>query len=763
MKANKPIAFLAVALAVALAAAGLVGALAFWAANAFFVRQAELNVENLLLSHRGIHLYVQQVMHPKFYEHQQKGGVPEDFYAPELLSSSFIVREQHQLYNQVRQQAGLEPTYYKMAATNPRNPVNRADEREAALIALFNAQRGLARHSEIVELDGRKYLYVALPFLENTQACLRCHGVRADAPAQLQARYPGEGGFDERVGQIRAVESVRVPIQTETRSAWVAAAALLAGLSALGGLALTNRWLARRVRERTAHLEKETVERERAEEALRVTQFAVDGMADACFRFRADGRFVYVNEAALAQLGYGREELLGGMRVPDVSGRLRTEEWPAIWERIARVGQFTTESIHRRKDGALLPVEVRCTLMRFAGEEFGWAVARDLTDRKKLEGQLLQAQKMEAVGTLAGGIAHDFNNILSAVLGYADLALDSLPQGSECHDDVGQIVVASERARELVRQILAFSRKDQRQKAPLQVGLIAKEALKLLRASLPATIEIRERLDTKAWALADPTGFHQIVMNLCTNAFHAMKEKGGVLELEVAEADVAPEGGPAGVAAGGYVRMRVRDSGVGMDAATRQRIFEPYFSTRQDAGGTGLGLSVVHGLVAGYGGAVTVQSEPGQGATFEVWLPRAAPSEPRSALAAADPPRGTERILFVDDEESMRALTTRMLRSLGYAVTLVETPQEALEKVRETPAGFDLLLTDQTMPKMTGLSLAASARALRPALKVVLMTGYSEAVQGKTPAELGIDKVLLKPFSLDEMAKALRETLGSKA
>jgi PAS domain S-box-containing protein len=743
---------------VTLAIAGLVGGLAWWAADAFWVYQATRGARSVLLAHRSMQMYA---MRPALYA--TKANEAEELDAPESSSSGEIVRVQRRIYGETRRQMGFAPLYYRIAASSPRNPANRADQGEEKLLSLFNTRRDVERYREVVERDGKTFLYYALPFFENTPACLHCHGNRADAPARLQARYPGPGGFGEQAGTIRAVESVALPLDVEKRGMVVASAMLVAVSSLLGGLVLSNRWLSRRVRQRTEHLERESAERRKAEEALQMTQFAVDLMTDAVYRCARDGTIVYANEAGVRDLGYTREELVGKMNAVDLNQELLPARWDEIWEIWESKGSYRTESQHRRKDGSTFSVEVCASYMPFDHSEYVWVVARDLTWRKQLEAQLLEAQKMEAIGTLAGGIAHDFNNILAALQGYAELAHSSMPAGCTGREEIEQIMKASARARDLVRQILDFSRKSRRDKMPIQVGVVASEALKLLRATLPATIAIRDHIDLTLWASADPTGFHQVVMNLCTNAFQAMSNTGGVLVVELSRAEAGAGDLPPSLLPGPCVHLRVGDSGPGIPPEALSHIFEPYFTTRRTGGGTGLGLSVVHGIVTGYGGAVTVHSEVGRGTTFDVWLPTVQTPSPVRRTDSGDVRPGQERLLIVDDEEGVRTVACRMLASLGYRVRAAASPEEALELFRAEPSAFDLVLTDQTMPTMTGLVLIDRLRELSPSIKVVLMSGFSPAIQGRNAREMGVDAVLGKPFGRGELAAAIGAALGEQS
>jgi two-component system cell cycle sensor histidine kinase/response regulator CckA len=384
-----------------------------------------------------------------------------------------------------------------------------------------------------------------------------------------------------------------------------------------------------------------------------------------------------------------------------------------------------------------------------------------------IERQLRQAQKMEAIGTLAGGIAHDFNNILAAIMGFTEMALRKVPEESPVRCDLEHIFKAGSRATDLVRQILTFSRPTELERKPMLVAPLVKETLKLLRSSLPTTIEIRQDVAIPPGGgvvLGDASQVHQVLMNLCTNAAHAMRAKGGILSVGLSEVEVDssfvsmyPRMG-----VGPYVCLTVSDTGHGMDAAVMERVFEPYFTTKEAGEGTGLGLAVVQGIVRNCGGVVTVHSEPGQGTTFRVYLPRiggeiAPEPQPVEVL-----PAGDERILFVDDEDALVDLGKRMLNSLGYDVVAKTNSLEALETFRAQPDAFDLVITDMTMPAPTGMELAKELLSIRRDIPIILCTGFSELIDGKQAKEAGVRELVMKPYVLRNIATTIRDVLEGK-
>jgi two-component system cell cycle sensor histidine kinase/response regulator CckA len=389
-------------------------------------------------------------------------------------------------------------------------------------------------------------------------------------------------------------------------------------------------------------------------------------------------------------------------------------------------------------------------------------VAKDITEQKKMEEKFFQSSKMAAIGTLAGGIAHDFNNILAAIMGYSELAKRDLPEDSKAGLDIDQVISSSMRAASLVRQLLTFSRKGNLQRQPLQPHLIVKEALNMLRATLPTTISIEEHIDPECGPiLSDPTRVNQIVVNLCTNACQAMGNEKGALTVnlcrkeirkkDIFESDVSP---------GTFIELSIQDTGQGMDKKTMARIFEPYFTTKEVGNGSGLGLAVVHGIVQELHGFMRVESKPGIGSTFHVYIPALQEAAPILAKTGPEDIRGgTERILIVDDESLIVYLYTTILEQLGYMVTATISSEEALEKVRTHAEDFDLVITDQTMLNLSGVELAREIIKIKPDMPIILCSGYSNIISPEDALALGIKKYALKPVELTTLAKLVREVL----
>jgi PAS domain S-box-containing protein len=506
--------------------------------------------------------------------------------------------------------------------------------------------------------------------------------------------------------------------------------------------------------------------RRQAEEQLARLATAVEQAAEEMVLTDAHGVIQYVNPAFERLTGYSRQEAVG--QTPRIlkSGVHDQAFYRSLWTTISSGETWAGRLTNRRKDGSHVIQEATISPIRDpAGPIIGYVAAkRDVTRQVGLESRVAQTEKMEAIGRLAGGIAHDFNNILSAILGFVDLAERSNPAPGNVVRYLHGIREAGNRAAELTRQILTFSRQAPQEMRPVEVRGIVDEALKLMRAALPSTIAIRRSLASEAAVMADPTQIHQVVVNLCTNAGLAMRD-GGVLELtlEDTELDAAFAEAHAPIAPGPFVRLSVRDTGCGIAPDRLARIFEPFYTTRPKGEGTGLGLAVVHGIVRNHGGLISVESVLGSESTFHVYLPAIPVSAVQDASAVKDLPRGrSERVLFVDDEEIQVELAKELLEELGYEVTGVRSAAEALAIFHARPDAVDIVVTDTTMPGMTGDVLAAGLLKLRPDLPVLLCTGFSERVSDAQARTIGVRQLLMKPFSLADLASAIRRALDSR-
>ena len=389
----------------------------------------------------------------------------------------------------------------------------------------------------------------------------------------------------------------------------------------------------------------------------------------------------------------------------------------------------------------------------------------EMVERQRLTEELRQVQKMEAVGRLAGGVAHDFNNILAAMIGYTELATHNISASSLAWHQLREVLRAGQRAKTLVQQILTFSRRTEQAHTPVQLPPLVEEALALLRASLPSTIEIRQDIDPKVGAvLADPTQLHQVIINLCANAEYAMRQTGGVLavRLEAVEVDTALAVQYPTLHLGPHVRLTVRDTGQGMPPNVVERIYDPFFTTKAAGEGTGIGLSVVHGIVVKHGGAITVESRVGDGTTFMIYLP-CIPWDMAGEIQAEESlPHGQGRLLLVDDEPMLVRLGYSVLTQLGYDVTAYTSSVSALAAFQAAPHHFDLVITDYTMPQMTGDALTRALRRLRPDIPIILETGFSHTIDAEQAAALGIDAFLLKPWTVRELARTIAQVLAQR-
>jgi signal transduction histidine kinase/CheY-like chemotaxis protein len=421
------------------------------------------------------------------------------------------------------------------------------------------------------------------------------------------------------------------------------------------------------------------------------------------------------------------------------------------------------------RDGTPHDFIIKIRPISLGGKRYLIGIWNDVTEAHQLERHLRQAQKMEAIGTLAGGIAHDFNNILSAILGYTELSMVDTQEGSLIHGNLLKIYSAGERARDLVKQILSFSRQSEQELLPIRIKPIIQEALKLLRASIPVTIEIQSEIDYDPTILADPTQIHQVMMNLCTNASHAMEDNGGILTIQLRSSNVDPElaqvwpelPDPEGAV------LSIRDTGSGMDAPTLERIFDPFFTTKQRDKGTGMGLAVVHGIVESHKGRIKAISKAGEGTTFYVFFPVISIADDTRIESRASLPTGTERILFIDDEPTQVEIGSQALGRLGYRVTTMTDSLEALKLFEDDPMAFDLVISDMTMPQLTGDRLAEAILNLRADIPILLCTGYSERIEASRAQQIGIRNIAMKPLIIRELAELVRsvldESLSSQA
>jgi|GEM_PF-2610174 len=519
----------------------------------------------------------------------------------------------------------------------------------------------------------------------------------------------------------------------------------------------------------------DVTERKHAEEALReseekyrrIFKNSVVGL----FQSTPEGKFINVNPAFAKMLHYESPEDLVSS-VTDIARQYYADpeercRYQQLLQQFGSVEDFEFRA--RRKDGTHIWVsnstrayfDKKGNLVQFEG------IVMDITQRKKaeaeneaLQSQLRQAQKLESIGILAGGIAHDFNNILAAMIGFTELALEDVAPGSQIEDHLQEIFTAGKRARDLVKQILAFARQSDEAVKPIQVAAIVKEVLGFIRSSIPTTINIRQRIDSHALIMGNATQVHQVLMNLCTNAAHAMEDRGGVLEVGLTDILADDERRKTlKLTKGEYIEIRVSDTGTGIPPEIINSIFDPYFTTKGPGEGTGMGLAVVHGIIRSYGGKISVDSKPGTGTLFSIYLPAARNHKKHTTDPTEALPTGSERILFVDDEAPIARIGSQILQRLGYKVETRTSSVEALALFRSKPSEFDLLITDMTMPNLTGDQLASEILHVRPDIPVIICTGYSKKLSDEAAAEIGIKGLAYKPIVKSDLAVTVRKVL----
>jgi PAS domain S-box-containing protein len=504
----------------------------------------------------------------------------------------------------------------------------------------------------------------------------------------------------------------------------------------------------------------------KAEKELFRLATAIEQAAEGVLISDTDWTILYVNPALEKISGYSKKEMIGARTDLLKSRKHDRRFYGEIKGTLKRGEVWSGRLVNQRKDGTEYEAEVTASPVRDeSGEIINFvAVHRDITHEAKLQRHLREAQKMEAIGTLAGGIAHDFNNILTAIMCYTEMAMAESAGIGRLSHRLNRVLMGCQRAKELVEQIITFSRQREREQKPVLINSIIKETLKLLSSSFPKTIEIDTNIERCSSVInADPSQVHQVLLNLCTNAAYAMRETGGVLEVTLQKIDLDETSTRSRIdlKPGPYVKLVVSDTGHGMDESVKERIFEPFFTTKPKEEGSGMGLSVVHGIVKGLGGAISVYSELGLGTTFNVYFPRIETETEDQAKAPVIIPTGTERILYVDDERMLVEITNETLESLGYQVTATTDSMEALELFRTNPEKFDLVITDMTMPKITGETLARECLRIRPDIPVILCTGFSELITEEKAREAGIRGYIMKPLLVGDLAKAIRKVLDS--
>jgi len=479
-----------------------------------------------------------------------------------------------------------------------------------------------------------------------------------------------------------------------------------------------------------------------------------------------DGNITYVNPAFEKTTGYKLKEAIG--QNPRI---LKTEKhdkdfYKELWNTIIAGNTWHGEFYNKKKDGSFYYEEaVIFPIKNEDGNIMCYAaVKQDITEKKKLQEQLHQVQKLEAIGTLAGGIAHDFNNVLSVIIGYAELTLDKVRGDDNLMSNMKRILQASDRAKNMVQQILTFSRKEKGEKTPLYMWKIMNETVKFLRASIPTTIDIKvDIVRSNTRVFGDSTQLSRVLMNLATNAIHALREKGGEIEIKLNDVEIEENQETINLKRGKYQLLTVKDNGCGMSKEVLNKIFEPYFTTKKVGEGTGMGLAVVHGIIKNHGGSIFVESEEGVGTKFKIYLPVTnegfvSDNEDKYGLICG---KG-EKILYIDDEIELIELGKKILSKLEYNVFAYSNSLEALEAFKKSPYSFDLIITDMTMPKLTGLELAEKIRNINKDIPIILNTGYIDSINKHNLKDYGINAVITKPLNTRNIGEIIQNVLNKK-
>lgn len=572
-----------------------------------------------------------------------------------------------------------------------------------------------------------------------------------------------------------------MPSTTSQIISWITAAAVFATLA--GSLVLSSGMLQEHLIRSVAVVQSKTEELKEANEDLtqenRQRKAAEDKLKQSEERFKTlfemapdaiyltdmEGTFIDLNHTTEALMGIPKDSLIGKKFTN--MGILEKTEIPklsALLEKNIR-GESTgpDELTINTKEGDSITVEILTSPFKFEDRQLVLTIARDISARKRLESRLNQSQKMESIGTLAGGIAHDFNNILSGIFGYSHLAQIHMGTPEKANAHIEQIVNGAKRAAELTRQILTFSRQSEYQKQPFKIYLEIKEALKLLRSSIPANIEIKTKLDSTQMVLADPIKIHQVIMNLCTNAYHAMRKTGGCLTVSLTDVEFSGSNflRDKEIVPGDYIELEVSDTGHGMDETILKRAFDPYFTTKEKGDGTGLGLALVQAIVEEHDGFWKINSEPGKGTSVYLYFPivRGKIKENIPKVKKESHLTGNETIMVVDDEDPIRKICKKLFEHNGYQVETFSNGIDALEAFKTHPDKFDLIITDMTMPGFTGDKLSTQILNIKPDIPIILCTGFNENISQADAIELGIKKFILKPILNQDLLVSVRKIL----
>ncbi len=710
-------------------------------------------------------MLIQKYIHPDWVEYLQEqwtnlvDGKVAPFYEYQIVHKSGDKRWVNQRNVLILDNNG-QPQAIEGIATDvtdqkeAEEALRESEERYRILVenageAIFVAQEGMLKfvNKKTEELSGRTQKELLSTTFDNfIHPDDRAFVLELHVKRQQGIAVPSSYSFRliDKSGEVKWVESDAVEIDWEDRFA-------------------------------TLNFLRNITDRKRADEALRESEekhrLLFESAGDAIFILDTKGHILTVNSMACEMLGYTREELMS-MTLNQLNTREEAKRAPDRIARLMAHGHLKFETVHQHKNGSPIPIEVSARLITWEGQPAIMGICRDITARKtgekereKLRDQLTQAQKMEAIGTLAAGVAHDFNNILAIILGNTELNMADIPGSNLARQRLDDVRKACLRAKDVIRQILSFSRKSKTELRTLNIATVVTESLKFLRASIPTSIDIRQNIPNDTFHIVgDPTQIHQVMINLCINAAHAMEDKEGILEVAVGNTEIDKDTASKDPALhpGFYVQLSVSDTGNGISPDVIDRVFDPYFTTKDVAEGTGLGLSVVHGIVKGHHGRISVKSKPGKGTIFKILFPAIKEKTEGEQKESQKLPTGKESILFVDDEESIVKVNQQLLEGLGYRVTWKTDPSEALEFFRANSHQIDLIITDMTMPKMTGDKLARAILEIRSDMPIILCTGYNEKLSEDSAQELGIRKYVEKPIEKEILARSVREVLDGQ-
>ncbi len=645
---------------------------------------------------------------------------------------------------------------FHITSLKPIRPANKPTERERSWLQEF--EQGVQERGMFVRQESGDIFYYMAPLI-TTKNCLKCHAKQ---------------GYKE--GDIRGGISITLPFSPTANMGplfWGYGLAAAIGVVFILISASLLRKKQQKLLAVNKSLEVEIRQRKTAESGWTA---AMDVYDDVLYLLDLNRCLVRANKTFYL-MTHSTPETAVGKHIVDIVHPLG-EEFPCP---VCRAQEEKRDAViilekDHPDNPAGHPLEIIVKIIRdeqglssgiFMSLHDLSASRKEVEEKQNLEKQLRHASKMEAIGTLAGGIAHDFNNLLAIILGYTEMAKEDAPGGSSLANDLEKISVAGNRAKDLVRQILTFSRQAEVERIPVQLQLLVKEALKIIRSTIPTTIKIHDDIDSECgFVLVDPTQTHQILMNLCANANHAMEGTGGTLKVELQNVCIDEQDDKQlalHVEPGEYVELLVSDTGSGIGSDIIEKIFEPFFTTKDVDKGTGMGLAIVHGIVADFGGAITVESKLGKGTIFRVYFPVVEKDALKPKKDAGEISLGKERILFIDDEQLLAEMGQAMLERLGYNVTMRQSSLEALSIFENCPEEFDLIITDQTMPDITGLDLARRVLQIRPDMPVILCTGYSNLVDEETAKAMGIKEFAMKPLNKSQVSQLIRKVLdGAK-